>query len=286
MGEPRSIAGQASVVSERLDRLGIDPTALWAELSVALAVQLQYRAALLIWLVFFVLKPVIFLSVWSAVARSNGGRVGGYAPEELAAYFLVAMWVIHLTFIYVLEVEGRVRRGEYAQLLVRPVHPFVADLAANLAFKALTAPVLALASAVLVVGLGPRLAPPPWAVAAFVPALLLAFAVRVLNGWTVSLVAFWLTRTQAVIQGYLFVLFYMSGELAPLGLLPSWLRSVAWLTPFPWMLAFPVELLLGRLSPTEALVGLAMQSLWVAVGLWLLGRCWRAAARRHTAVGG
>ena len=208
--------------------------------------QLQYRAALLIWLLFFVLKPLIFLSVWSAVAGSRGGRVGGFEPADLAAYFLTTTWVVHLTFIYVLEVEGRVRRGEYSQLLLRPVHPIVADLAANLAFKALTAPVLAVATAALALGLGPRLAPPPWAVAAFVPALLLALVVRVVNGWTLSLVAFWLTRVQAVVQAYLFVLFYLTGELAPMELLPAWLQTVAWLTPFPWMLAFPVELLLGR----------------------------------------
>jgi ABC-2 type transport system permease protein len=273
-------------VADRLDRLGVNLPAFRAELAVRLMVQLQYRTWLLIGLVFFVLKPVISLSVWSAVARSTGGQVGGYAPEDLAAYFLVAMWVIHLTFIYVLEVEGRVRRGEYSQLLVRPVHPIFADLAANLAFKALSAPVLAVATAALIFGVGPRFEPPAWAVAAFVPALLLAFVVRVLNGWTLSLVAFWLTRIQAVIQAYLFVLFYLSGELAPLVLFPGWVQTVAWLSPFPWMLAFPVELLLGRLTPAEAVAGLAMQLLWAAVSLGLLALCWRAATRRYSAVGG
>jgi ABC-2 type transport system permease protein len=273
-------------VTDRLDNLGINPRAFRAEIGVRLAVQLQYRTWLLIGLVFFILKPLIFLSVWSAVAGSVGGRVGGYAREDLAAYFLVAMWVIHLTFIYILEVEGRVRRGEYSQLLVRPVHPFLADLAANVAFKALTTPVLAVATGLLVVAVGARLQPPPWAVAAFVPSLLLAFVVRVLNGWTLSLVAFWLTRIQAVIHGYLFVLFYLSGELGPLGLLPEWVRTVAWLSPFPWMLAFPVELLLGRLTPAEALAGLAVQLLWAAISLGLLALCWCAATRRYTAVGG
>jgi len=266
--------------------VGVNPRAFRAELATRMAVQLQYRTALLIWLVFFVLKPLIFLSVWSAVARSTGGRVGGYAPEELAAYFLAAMWVVHLTFVYVLEVEGRVRRGEYSQLLVRPVHPFLADLAANLAFKALTAPVLAVATVVLLFGVGPRLETPAWAVAAFVPALLLAFVVRVVNGWTLSLVAFWFTRIQAAIQAYLFVVFYLSGELAPLGLLPGWVRTLAWLTPFPWMLAFPVELLLGRLTPAEAVAGLAVQLLWAAASLGLLALCWRAAVKRYGAVGG
>jgi ABC-2 type transport system permease protein len=273
-------------VADWLDRRGLGLAAFRAELAARLAVQLQYRAALLIWLVFFVLKPLIFLSVWSSVAGSRGGHVGGFEPADLAAYFLVATWVVHLTFIYLLEVEGRVRRGEYSQLLLRPLHPIVADLAANLAFKVLTAPVLAAATAALALGLGPRLAPPPWAVAAFVPALLLALVVRVVNGWTLALVAFWLTRVQAVVQAYLFVLFYLTGELAPMALLPAWVQTVAWLTPFPWMLAFPAELLLGRLTPAEAARGLLIQLGWAAASLALLVHCWRAAARRYGAVGG
>ena len=267
-------------------RLGLEPAAFLAQLRVMLAVQLQYRAVLLIWLLFFVLKPVIFLSVWSTIARSSGGQVGGRAPADLAAYFLVTMWIIHLTFVYLLEVEGRVRRGEYSRLLLRPAHPIYDDLAANLAFKALTVPVLAAATVVLVLLFRPRLEPPLWAIAAFVPSLGLAFVLRFVNGWALSLVAFWLTRLQAVVQAYLFVLSYLAGELAPLDLLPGWAQTAAWLSPFGWMLAFPAELLLGRLSPTQALIGLAAQLLWALLSLALLPRCWRAAVRRYGAVGG
>jgi ABC-2 type transport system permease protein len=253
---------------------------------VQIASQLQYRTWVLIGLVYFVLKPVILLSVWSAVAGSTGGEVGGYAPADLAAYYLTTMWLVHLTFMYLLEVEGRVRRGEYSRLLVRPLHPILGDLAANLAYKALTAPVLLGATVLLVVLLEPRLEPPTWAVAAFAPSLLLAFVLRFTCEWTVSLAAFWLTRMQAVVHGYLALMLYLGGEIAPLALLPEWVQAVAWLSPFRWMLGFPAELLLGRLTPAEALVGFGMQLLWAAISLGLLGVCWRAAARRYTAVGG
>ena len=142
------------------------------------------------------------------------------------------------------------------------------------------------ATVVLVALLRPRLEPPAWAVAAFVPALLLAFVIRFVNGWTVSLAAFWLTRMQAVVHGYLVLTLYLAGEVAPLALLPAWVQAVAWVSPFRWMLAFPAELLLGRLTPAEALVGFGMQLLWAAASLALLGVCWRSAARRYTAVGG
>jgi len=218
----------------------------------------QYRAAQVVWLLFFVLQPVMYLSIWSVTTIQQAG----YAPRQLTAYFLVSMWVIHLTFNGVLVFfEGRVRRGEFSALLLRPIHPIIADIADNLAYKALTAPLLAATTVALVIGFQPALEPPAWAVAAFAPALLLAFAIRFLNGWTVALSAFWLTRTQAVIQAYLLLLLFLGGQAVPLAFLPAWVQTIAWLSPFRWILAFPTELLIGRLSPAEALAGLGMQSL-------------------------
>ena len=44
-----------------------------------LAVQFQYRAAMVIWLIGRVIEALVFLSVWTAVAESQGGQVGGFS---------------------------------------------------------------------------------------------------------------------------------------------------------------------------------------------------------------
>lgn len=260
---------------------------LRAQFSASLAVQFQYRAAQVIWLLFFVLQPVLYLSIWSTVARASGGQVGGYEPRELAGYFLCSMWLIHLTFNGVLVFfEARVRRGDFSPLLLRPIHPIVADIADNLAYKALTLPLLGVATIGLVAAFRPLVAPPGWVVVAGAPALALAFVVRFVTTWIVALSAFWLTRTHAVIQAYLLLLLFLGGQAAPLSVLPGWAQTIAWWSPLRWMLAFPTELLIGRLTPAEAVTGLGMQLLWAAASLLLLRCCWRAAARRYTAVGG
>jgi ABC-2 type transport system permease protein len=165
------------------------------------------------------------------------------------------------------------------------VHPIVGDVAENLAYKTHTTPLLALATLALAVTFTPRFETPLWAVAASAPALLLAFVVRFVNTWTVALSAFWLTRIDAVAQGYLAVLLFLGGEAAPLALLPGWAQAVAWVSPFPWMVGFPAELLAGRLTPAQALAGIGMQLLWTALSILLAWACWRAALRRYTAAG-
>ena len=50
-----------------------------------LASFIQYRAALVIWLIGHVLEPLIYLVVWSTVSRSSGGSVGGFTAAFAAA---------------------------------------------------------------------------------------------------------------------------------------------------------------------------------------------------------
>ncbi len=257
-----------------------------AQFKTTIAEQLQYRAALVIWLIGMVLEPVIYLVVWSTVARSSGGRVGGYTGGDFAAYFLAMMLVNHATFTWIMwEYDYRIRHGELSAMLLRPIHPIHSDLADNVSYKLLTLTVMVPTAVGLALAFRPTWHLTLWAVLAFVPALLLAFVVRFLIEWTLALVAFWTTRVSAINQMYFVALLFLSGQIAPLSLLPAPIQVAATALPFRWVLAFPVELLLGRLSPREALIGFAAQGAWLVIGLALLKAVWRAGVRLYSAVG-
>lgn len=257
-----------------------------ARFKVAIGVQFQYRASLVIWLIWTIMESVIYLVVWSTVARSSGGSVGSFTGPDFAAYFLVAMVVNHLTFTWIMhEFEYRIRQGQLSPLLLKPLHPIHGDIAENITYKALTTVVLAPAVALLVIAFRPALSPEPWAVAAFVPALILAFFVRFLSGWTLALAAFWTTRVFAINEIYFVGMIFLSGQMAPLSLLPAPLQAVAAVLPYRWMVSFPVELLLGRLTPAETLTGFAAQTVWVFVSLAVAAMVWRAGLKRYSAVG-
>ncbi|HET7010458.1 MAG TPA: ABC-2 family transporter protein [Anaerolineales bacterium] len=250
------------------------------------AMMLQYRAALVIWLIGQVLEPVIYLIVWSTVARAGGGRVGEFTSADFAAYFLVLMIVDHVTYTWIMwEYEYRVREGGLSPVLLRPVHPIHNDIADNLTSKAISLPGMLLTA----IGLGllfrPEFTAVPWAIVAFVPALALAFVVRFLVEWSLAQAAFWTTRVGAINQMYFVSMLFLSGQMAPLSLMPEWLQAIAGVLPFRWMVAFPVELLLGRLTPVEALTGFAAQAIWILLGVGLMRVVWRAGVRRYSAVG-
>ncbi len=257
-----------------------------AQLRVHLASQLQYRAALLLYQLSAVVEPVVSLAVWSAVASARGGEVRGYAARDFAAYFVVVMVVNHLTRTWTMnEFDSRIAEGTLSLSLLLPAHPIHNDVSDNLASKLITAPVVWALAGVLSVGFGAVFDLSARRVALFALAALLAFVLRFALEWMVALLAFWTTRSSAFNGLYLTALLFLSGQFAPLGVVPVPLREVADLLPFRWMISFPADVLLGRGGVSWALRGLGAQCLWLAVVVMLLAVVWRLGLRRYTAVG-
>lgn len=250
------------------------------------ASMVQYRASLVIWMISHVLEPLVYLLVWSAVSITGGGSVGDYTTREFAAYFIVLMLVNHVTYTWIMyEFEYRVREGTFSVALLKPVHPIHSDIADNISSKLITLPLMMLIALGLAAMFHPLLGPSMWAIVAAVPVLILAFMVRFLLEWTLAQSAFWTTRVSAINQIYFVLVLFLSGQIAPLALFPAPIQLVAAILPFRWMIGFPVELLLGRLSPLQIVTGLGAQAVWLAIGFALFRIVWRAGIRVYSAVG-
>jgi ABC-2 type transport system permease protein len=247
---------------------------------------LQYRAMLFIWMTWHIVEPLVYLVVWMAVSQSRGGIVGSYTTRGFASYFILMMLVNQLTYSWVMyEYEYRIREGKLSFLLLRPVHPIHSDIADNISSKLVTLPLMLMVALILSLIFRPEADIRLWAAAAFIPAILLAFMVRFLLDWTVAQAAFWTTRTSAVNQMYSVLVLFLSGQFAPLTLFPAPIRALAWVLPFRWTIGFPVELLLGRVPPGEALLGMALQVVWLGISFLLLKAVWRAGLKVYSAVG-
>ena len=250
------------------------------------ASMVQYRASLVIWMISHVLEPLIYLIVWSTVSYTGGGSVGNYTTRQFAAYFIILMLVNHVTYTWIMyEFEYRVREGTFSVALLKPVHPIHSDIADNISSKLITLPLMILVAVGLSIIFHPLLAPPWWALLAAIPALVFAFALRFLLEWTLAQSAFWTTRVGAINQIYFVLVLFLSGQIAPLTLFPASVQTLAAILPFRWMIGYPVELLLGRLSPAEYLTGLGAQLIWLEMAYILLRYVWRAGVKEYSAVG-
>ncbi len=250
------------------------------------ASMVQYRASLIIWMIGHVLEPLVYLIVWTTVSAMGGGSVGDYTTAQFAAYFIILMLVNHVTYTWIMyEYEYRIREGMLSPALLRPVHPIHADIADNVSSKGVTLPFMLLIAAGLAALFHPSVTPEPWALITAVPALFLAFLLRFMLEWSLAQAAFWTTRIGAINQTYFVLVLFLSGQLAPLSLFPQPIQVVAAILPFQWMIGFPVELLLGQVTPRGTLIGLGAQLVWVVLAYFLLRTVWKAGVRIYSAVG-
>lgn len=253
---------------------------------IAIALNLQYRMAMLIWMIGMIIEPVMYLVVWRTVAIYNGGDVSGYSAGDFAAYFIVTMLVNHATFTWIMwEYDYRIRTGEFSTTLLKPIHPIHKDIAENLGYKLLTLIVIVPTALALSWFFQPTFSLTWWGFAAFVPAVVLAFFLRFLLEWALAMAAFWTTRIGAINQAYFVLVLFFSGRLAPLDLFPAFVQTAAGLLPFRWMISFPVQLLLGSLSTTEIVTGFTAQAIWLIIGYALVHVVYQAGIKRYAAFG-
>jgi ABC-2 type transport system permease protein len=256
-----------------------------ALLRVGFASAVAYRAEFLIWM-FSTNMPLVMLAIWSAVARE--GPVAGYTQRGFTAYYLTTLLVRMLTGSWVVwELTMEIRQGTLALRLLRPLHPLIAYSAENLAAVPLRG-LIAIPLVALLLGFAGRdsLAHDPALWAIFVPAMLGAWLLTFLVMALVGTLSLYVESAVSLFEAWLGLSAVLSGYLVPLDLFPPALGDVARVLPFRFLLSFPVEVLLGRVTPAHALSLLAAQ--WGYVGLALIGTLalWRAGMRRFGAYGG
>ena len=258
----------------------------WAFFKTTLAVQFQYRAAMSIWMIGRVLEPVVYLVVWATVAQARGGSVGNYNAADFAAYYIVLMIVNQFTFTWIMhEYDYRIRQGALSVLLLKPIHPIHSDIADNISYKILMSVIVFPTAIFLYILFDPNLIFHLHLFVLFLLSLTLAFLMRFFIEWTMALTAFWTTRNEAINQMYFTLGLFLSGRIAPIDLLPNFVQQIANALPFRWAIAFPVELMLGRLSQEQIDHGFTMQTIWLIISLILLKFVWRSGIKKYSAVG-
>ncbi|MCX4240875.1 ABC transporter permease [Paraliomyxa miuraensis] len=256
--------------------------AAMARLGMAEAV--AYRVSLLIWIVTSIF-PLISLVLWRALAED--GPIGDYDQGDFDSYFVAAFLVRQLVASWVVwDLDRSVRNGDLSVLLLRPVSPVLHHVIINVSVLPLR---LALAApiglAVLLATGGMQVLDDPTLWLLVPPVLALAWLLNFTVQLSVGCLAFWLTKAAPLFDLWLGAFLVLSGYAVPTSLFPAGLSEVARVLPFHAVLGFPVELMVGRLSWSEALVGLGLQAGWLVIIGAVAAVLWRRGLRAYGAFG-
>ena len=249
--------------------------------------QWQYRANLLMYLAYWLVSPVVYLAVWTTIARSQGS-VGGLTANDFVTYYLTLLIADTLTSdITVHLLAYKIQDGTLSSELLRPVHPILTNtLVNNIAFKALVFMVLVPIWLVLVLLFQPDYSMVTiQSILPAVPALMLGFGINFLLGATLTCLAFWTTRVYSITEFYFALAILFSGQFVPLQLMPPLIQRLAAYLPFQFYIYFPVSLILGRVPPETIAWKFALGLAWLAVAYALFRLIWREGLKRFSSVG-
>ena len=99
----------------------------------------QYRVGNYFYMIGMIAEPVVYLVVWSTIARQQGGEVGGYTPATFAAYYIVWTLVRNMNIVFTpFGWEQRIREGQLSGHLARPLHPIHYDIGSFAGWKIVT----------------------------------------------------------------------------------------------------------------------------------------------------
>jgi ABC-2 type transport system permease protein len=252
----------------------------WAE-------QWQYRANLLMYQLFWLVSPVVYLAVWTTVANGQG-NVSGLTANDFITYYMTLLIVDQLTSDITIHILAyKIQDGTLSSDLLRPVHPILTQtLVYNIAFKALAFVVLVPVWIVLLFLFSPDFSHVTLtSVLLAVPAILIGYLTSFLFGATITCLAFWTTRVYSISDFYSAIVTLFSGQFVPLTLMPGVIQDVARFLPFQMFKYVPIEIILNRISTPEILSDYAVGLVWLVAAWFLFRWMWRAGIKRFSAVG-
>lgn len=250
--------------------------------------QLAYRTANLAGLVTNVFFGYVRATIFVAAFAGSGAPIAGYELSAAVTYTWITQALIMTVMLWGWwDLEQTIKSGDVVSDLSKPFSLLgfwlardVGRAAYHLLFRA--TPILLVGQ--LVFGLRWPGSSTVWlwfALSALL-ALLTSFGWRFL----INLSAFWLADARGIGQIAFTAVYFLSGLVVPLRLLPDWLASIALVLPFAGILQTPADVFLERISGPDLLTAIGLQLFWSAALLCVAQLVLTAATRRVVIQGG
>ena len=216
-------------------------------------------------------------------------RLGEYSRRGMLLYYVAVLLAARLVRPADLEwaISDDIYQGALNRYLLYPVSYGVMKYATQMGtlLPAIVQVLLFGAWVPFVLGVPEGLQVTPASALMAVGAILVANLLHFLSVYPIQLVAFWADNCWSLLVAHRLVAMVFGGLLLPLTLFPGWSQPIVNALPFRYMFAFPVEVLLGRVTPAQYAAGLAVALGWCVAGAAVSAVVWRRGTLQYTGVG-
>jgi ABC-2 type transport system permease protein len=260
---------------------------------ISLIERMTYRGDFFLSTVLRFLPMVTTILLWEAIYDgSREEKISEFSRQEMIAYLLL----VHISRMFssmpglAAGIARDIREGTLKKYLLQPIEMLAYLVSYRAAHK-----VTYIVTSALPYGLLFFLCRqyfdfdrfPDWPTrAAYLIALLLAFLIGFFFEATMGMVGFWFLEVTSLLYIVNTLNFFVSGQMFPLDLLPSfWADLLKWL-PFQYLAYFPTAVFLGKITGMKLVYGLIVEFIWAVVFIVLAQVLYRVGLRRYSAYGG
>jgi ABC-2 type transport system permease protein len=246
-----------------------------------------YRASMVIWILTDIVTSVTMPLVWVHSNALQSGTVQGFDQGAIVLYYLCNLLIIMFVTSHLMwDLAVEIKEGQFTAYLMRPFSVFQLSFVRNIAWRilrtCLCTPIFLLIMWCFRSYLtGAHVYLGPW----FWIALILGHLVSFFTVYALAMIAMIVQEAQSLFELYYVPMLFLSGQLFPIAMLPAWAKNLSYAFPFYFTSGLPTEVLVGKVTPSQAPTMVLVQLGWIVVAL-VAGRfTWTLGRKHYTAVG-
>jgi ABC-2 type transport system permease protein len=257
----------------------------------SLVERMAYRGDFLLGTVLRFLPVLTTILLWEAIYAGSGQKsLADFTRRQMIAYLLL----IHISRMFSSMpglaggIARDVREGTLKKYLIQPLDMIGYLISYRAAHKAayITTSFLPYAGLFAICSSYFEGFPDLLTFACYLLSLVLGFLVGFFFEVCIGMISFWVLEVTSLLWIISTVNYFVSGQMFPLDLLPTFWQALLKALPFQYMAYFPAVIFLGKVQGVKLALGLLTEAAW-ALGLMLLARVlYYRGLRRYSAFGG
>jgi len=260
-------------------------------LRVSLIERLAYRGDFFLSTILRFLPMVTTILLWQAIyAGADEKPIAGFSLHEMIAYLLL----VHISRMFssmpglAAGISRDIREGTLKKYLLQPIDMLGYLVSYRGAHKIAYIATSSLPYALLFFLCREYFDrfPDPWTFVAYLASLLMGFVVGFFFEASIGMIGFWFLEVTSLLYIVNTLSFFVSGQLFPFDLLPTFWATLLKVLPFQYMAYFPAAVFLGKIHGETLAYGLMAELAWAVIFIALARWLYRLGLRRYSAYGG
>lgn len=250
--------------------------------------QLTYRVNTIIYGFGNVFELLIFFVVWSAVYK-NTSVIQGYTFQEMITYLVVGWFFAYFTANYELEnvIAKDINSGMLSNFISKPISylRFISMRSVGRITISTTVIIISLAFLIIFFRSNIIFSMSFSKFAIILIMIVVSYILKMFIAILIGLIAFWTMEVTGIYYSLGIFIRFFSGNYFPIILLPASLVSISEKLPFIYTQFIPVQYYLGKIGTTDAIKGIIIELIWLAILYGIIKIVWKYGIKRYESAG-